>query len=143
MNVSELVPTYRARLEALPADAAPAEWWTVLAELAAEPVSGIDPERDADQLLFEATSVSQTVAKAPGYAVDITREVLPEDGDPVYVTCSFAYAPVRGAANVQIWGAPGADGAAAWIDEVRASPAFALLDGPALAAVIDAMGVRG
>lgn len=44
------------------------------------------------------------------------------------------------AANVQIWGVPGL--AAEWIDEVRASTAFALLATPALARVIDAMGVR-
>lgn len=141
MTVKELVPIYRDRLAALPAEAVPEAWWGVLAELAAVPVAGIDPERDTDQLLFEATSTSQTVAHSPGYAIAITREILPEAGDPVYVTCAFAYPPITDAANIQIWGVPGL--AAEWIDEVRASPAFALLETPAITGVIDAMGVRG
>jgi hypothetical protein len=136
MTTAELVPTYLARLGEVPENAAPGVYWDVLAALAAELVTDIDTECDTDSLLFEA-SVRRRPTSDYGYQVAVTREVLPEQGGPVYVTCSFAYPPIEGNVNAQIWGSPG-PAAASWLREVRASPAFAVLASPATAIIIDA-----
>jgi hypothetical protein len=72
--------------------------------------------------------------------VDVTREVQCEDGEALYVTCSFAYdPPAEPVADAQEWGAPGAD-AVRWAAVVEATAAFGVLAGgdPPRASVVDA-----
>jgi hypothetical protein len=140
MTTAELVPVYRGRLEAVPRGAAAEAYWNVLAVLAGERVTDIDPERDTDSLLFEAAARRRPTEEY-GYQVAITREVLPEEGGSVYLTCSFAYPPVEAGATAQIWGTPW-PAAESWLRDVRASPAFALLATPPTATVIDAPSTR-
>ncbi|MCW2993302.1 MAG: hypothetical protein JWQ18_797 [Conexibacter sp.] len=136
MTSDSLVAAYRAALDPT-ADSSPLITWQKLTALAQQPLTDTESPRDTDALLFEATA-TRTFQRKPGYQISITREVCIEDGDPIYVTCSFAYDiqdPLL--PDEQLWGSPGAP-AAEWIEAVERTPAFALLNQPPLAHTIDA-----
>ena len=107
------------------------------------PIADRGPRRGHGAFLPRPSPVRTPLRLEPGYGyqVAVTREVLPEEGGPVYVTCSFAYPPVDAGVSAQIWGTPGS-AAESWLREVRTSAAFALLATAPTATVVDAPTAR-
>jgi hypothetical protein len=119
-------------------------FWQVFKRFAAMPVEGMDPEMDADMLLFQCAldlKERDDFSPRPHYMIDFTRQFTHEENGEYagmeQLGCSFYYDPdpefesVTKAADWsktyrpgdQFWGAP-ADGAGPWIERVEGSPNF-------------------